>query len=64
LVKINTELEQYKKETDDCYYLLAYSEYYIGNKGNVRKYVELLTQKYPDSGYINYANGLLELIEK
>jgi TolA-binding protein len=50
--------------SDDCYYLLAYSEYNLGNKGNVRKYVELLIQKYPGSGYINHANDLLELIEK
>jgi len=50
--------------SDDCYYLLAYSEYYLGNKDNVRKYVELLSQKYPESGYIKYANNLLELMEK
>jgi len=50
--------------SDDCYYLLAYSEYYLGNKDNVRKYAELLSQKYSQSGYIKYANNLLELMEK
>lgn len=48
--------------SDDCYFFLAYSEYYQGNSNASREYIDLLLEKYPDTTYRNAAKNLKKLL--
>jgi TolA-binding protein len=45
---------------DDCYYYLAYSEYWLGNSKGVERDVQILLDRYPSSSYRKDALNLLK----
>ncbi|GAE89261.1 tetratricopeptide repeat protein [Acetivibrio straminisolvens] len=49
--------------TDDCYYFIAYSEYYIGNYDKAKEALNTIISNYPGSSYYKDAKDLLRIIE-
>lgn len=48
--------------SDDCYFFLAYCEYYQGNSNSSKEYIDMLLEKYPDTTYRNAAKNLQKLL--
>ncbi|WP_207659221.1 tetratricopeptide repeat protein [Anaerobacterium chartisolvens] len=61
--KISTALASNEYYSDDCYYLMAYSYFYMKDNIQAKKSLETLFKNYPESTYLKKANILSEMMK-
>ncbi len=61
--KISTALASNEYYSDDCYYLMAYSYFYMKDNMQAKKSLETLFKDYPQSTYLKEASILSEMMK-
>lgn len=60
--KLSLSLTGSEYYSDDCYYFMAYSYYFINDHEQARQTAQTLLEKYPESTYKNATEELLRMI--